>query len=419
MEKVIEKIKYNISEVQKLESFKSWIAEQKATDDDVIIINNSFVHREDTKTNKNQKYLAYGSNKELKIKTLYAYSESRINNDFKIYKKEKVKDNITELDEILKKEVKGIGELIFILLGSVDENITLSKELDCTFLKTVMYNPTIKKSKIEGDSLLINDTSDDEQIWNLITSHFIGEEFQSELTNDFKIEIGEILDEIEDESFSKLVLKKDLEKNAPTIIESMLSILKEELKEYDKSIKEFIESDKRDAKIFNNILRISYNFSTDASTLLKLIISICDLKPVILWGTIFHHYKLSEAFKDLPWNRSNSKASVKNYNNIIGNSRNQAFHKIFPFKNSLSIDLPNNSLKGATIKIFSRHSKKKDNQLSYDDKAMVDVLLDFTRTSEHKISFAFWEKNRTVMDLSVKLVEETNDFLELLYSLKK
>ncbi len=80
--------------------------------------------------------------------------------------------------------------------------------------------------------------------------------------------------------------------------------------------------------------------------------------------------------------------------------------------------MPNNSLKGATIKIFSKHSKKKENQLSYDDKAMVDVLLDFTRTSEHKIAFSFWEKNRTVMELSVKLFEETNEFLELLYSLK-
>lgn len=418
MEKVIEKINHNISEIQKLSSFKNWIAEHKATDDDIIIINNSFVHREDTKTNKNQKYLAFATNKENEIKTLYAYSESRINNDFKIYKKEKIKNNITELDEILKKEVKGIGELIFILLGTVDENITLTKDLDISFLKKIIYNPTFKKNIIEDSNLLINDTSDDEEIWNLITAHFTGDEFAIELTNEFKMEIGKILDDIEDESYSKLILKNKLENDAPTIIESMLSILKEELKEYDNSLKEYLESDKKEVKVFNNILRISYNFSTDVSTLLKLIISICDLKPIILWGTIFHHYKLSEAFKDLPWNRSNSKASVKNYNTIIGNSRNQAFHKIFPFKNSLSIDLPNNSLKGATIKIFSKHSKKRENQLSYDDKAMVDVLLDFTRTSEHKIAFSFWEKNRTVMELSVKLFEETNEFLELLYSLK-
>lgn len=79
---------------------------------------------------------------------------------------------------------------------------------------------------------------------------------------------------------------------------------------------------------------------------------------------------------------------------------------------------PNNSLKGATLKIFSQYSKKKDNQLNYEDKAMVDVLLDFTRTSEHKIAFSFWEKNRTIMELAINLIKETNDFLELLYSVK-
>lgn len=419
MENIKEKIRLNLSEVNKLSSFSEWISEQKTTDDDVIVINNSFVYREDTKTNKNPKYLAFTTNKSNDILDLFSFSESRINNDFKIYKKEKIKNNLVRLDEIIENEIKNIGELVFILLGSVDENITFSKPLLKNVVKTVNYNPAFKSNRIEDESLFINDTSDDEAIWSLISSHLVGKLAEVELSKDLKVTIGKILDELEEESYSKLILKKDLKKDSPSIIDSMVSILQAEILEYDKSLIEFEESDKKDTKAFNNILRISYNFSTDASTLLKLIISICDLKPIILWGTIYHHCKLSEAFKALPWNRSNSKPSLKNYNNIIGNSRNQAFHKLFPFKNSLSIDLPDNSLKGATLKIFSQYSKKKDNQLSYDDKSMVDVLLDFTRTSDHKIAFSFWEKNRTVMELSIQLIQETNNFLEQLYKIKK
>jgi hypothetical protein len=419
MENLKEKIRLNISEVNKLSSFKEWFSEQKTTDDDVIVINNSFVYREDTKTNKNPKYLAFTSNKTNDMLDLYTYSESRINNDFKIYKREKIKNNLVRLDEIIEKEIRNIGELVFILLGSVNENTTFSKPLLDTIVKTVHYNPTFKSNEIKDESLFINDTSDDEAIWSLISSHLVGGLAEVELTKELKVTIGKILDELEDESYSKLILKKDLKKDSPSILDSMVSILQAELLEYDRSLVEFEESDKKDTQAFNNILRISYNFSTDASTLLKLIINICDLKPIILWGTIYHHCKLSEAFKALPWNRSNSKPSLKNYNNIIGNSRNQAFHKLFPFKNSLSIDLPDNSLKGATLKIFSQYSKKKDNQLSYDDKSMVDVLLDFTRTSDHKIAFSFWEKNRTVMELSIQLIQETNSFLELLYAIKK
>jgi hypothetical protein len=418
MEKIIEKIKYNIVEIQQLPSFTKWFNSQKTTGNDIIIFNNSFVHREESRTNKNLKYLSYSISKSNQIDKIFVYSVNRILNDFKIFSKEKISDDLSNIENVLNDELKNIGELVFILLGTIDEDVNFTNQINTNFLKTITYNPKFSSNLIDGDNLIINDTSDEDEIWELITSYFRTSEFAAELTNDFKSEIGKKLDFIEDISYSKLILKSISDNNSPTILESMLTILKEQLKEYEKSIYEYIESKKDDSKLFNNILRISYNFSTDASTLLKLIMSICDLKPIVLWGTILHHYNLSEAFKDLPWNRSNSKPSLKNYNNIIANSRNQAFHKIFPFKNSLNIELPNNSLKGATIRIFSKHSKKKENQLSYDDKAMVDVLLDFTRTSEHKISFSFWEKNKIIMQLSIKLVEETNDFLKLIYSEK-
>ena len=69
----------------------------------------------------------------------------------------------------------------------------------------------------------------------------------------------------------------------------------------------------RDPRAFNEVLRLPYNFAGDAKTFIELIVSICDLKPVVLWGTIGSHFALSEAFRALPWMRSRNKASLKKY----------------------------------------------------------------------------------------------------------
>jgi len=47
-------------------------------------------------------------------------------------------------------------------------------------------------------------------------------------------------------------------------------------------------------------LAFAYNFASDATGYLNLIVSICDLRPLVLWGTIAEHLTLSEAFRGLP-----------------------------------------------------------------------------------------------------------------------
>jgi hypothetical protein len=145
-----------------------------------------------------------------------------------------------------------------------------------------------------------------------------------------------------------------------------------------------------------------------------LIVNVCDLKPIVLWGTINEQYKLSESFKNLPWIRSKRKASLENYKSIIGGSRNSAFHNFFPFKRSIDIIIPDKSLKEIKLRTFSEFTKKTQNSLKFTDKELIDVLMEFTRTNYHKITPMFWQKNLDVLIATKLLFISTSDFLEFL-----
>lgn len=166
----------------------------------------------------------------------------------------------------------------------------------------------------------------------------------------------------------------------------------------------------------NEILRIAYNFASDATTYLNLIVSICDLKPIVLWGTIAEHIALSEAFKQLPWTRSRNKPSMKNYTLTISDARNSAFHNLFPFRKSLQLTLPQSALQNAELRIFSEHGKKKDNRLSFQDRELIDLLTEFTRARERRVASRFWQQNLAVMDATIALFSATNSFLKTLYA---
>ena len=147
-----------------------------------------------------------------------------------------------------------------------------------------------------------------------------------------------------------------------------------------------------------------------------MIVSVCDLKPLVLWATLDKHYELSEALKSLPWTRSRRKASLKGYIDLVGDARNRAFHNVFPFDKALHFELPDGALAGAELRIFSEFgSRSHGNELNFHDKALAEVMLDFTRARRRPTPDAFWQKNETVMTSMVDLFAETNALLKDLY----
>ena len=96
--------------------------------------------------------------------------------------------------------------------------------------------------------------------------------------------------------------------------------------------------------------------------------------------------------------------------------QNSAFHDLFPFRKSLNVLLPDTALQKVSLRFFSEHARKRDNQLIYRDMELVDVLLAFTRARDRRAPSRFWHRNLQVMEALIELFGSTGAFLKLLHS---
>ena len=413
------KIEKNIIEsVKKITEgiyYKNWFSELKSIEeDDLIMFNNSFIFRDNSNTVKSSKYLGFSLTKKRTIKNYYVIQGVSINSDFKhIKSKEKAYTKIFLGDEIIR-EKKDLGVLLFVLVGIIDENIKLEIDLTTPIIKKIIFNPITEALEVKDDVLYLNDTSDEDLIWDIIKLHYQGNDLFVKNEILLKEEIGRLIDKIEKESYSLLKIPETINNNDLTVIKSLIIMLDVQIEDYKLALLKCSGDSVKDKNYFNELLKISYNFSSDALTFIRLIVNVCDLKPIVLWGTINEQYTLSESFKNLPWIRSKRKASLENYKSIIGGSRNSAFHNFFPFKRSIDIIIPDKSLKEIKLRTFSEFTKKTQNSLKFTDKELIDVLMEFTRTNYHKITPLFWQKNLDVLIATKLLFTSTSDFLESL-----
>ena len=188
--------------------------------------------------------------------------------------------------------------------------------------------------------------------------------------------------------------------------------LREQIKSYKEEVKKLDQLNENDP-IPVDILRIAYNFTDDAIKLVKLLVSLSDLKPIILWGTFISHYNFATALKNLPWSKQMNKPKINNYRDQISKARNRSFHRLLPFSKSFEVVLPNDTLEDVRIRFFSEYSGKESNNFTFKDKPIVDLLMDFSRTSEEVVERDFWKRNSYVMDYTLEMVEKTSEFLKI------
>lgn len=407
-------IQDKITAITKEAAYVNWLSSIKTVaEDDIVILNNSFIYR-DVSTSKNDKYLAFTLYGDRKIKEYYVVSEQSINLNFK-HVSNRTPIPKTKLSDAIKIEKKTLGNLLYVLIGVIEDNIEIEQELNSSVIKKIVLNPSLKKIKIVGDEVHINDTVDEDSIWSEIQKYYNSDSGFISTEEQLKISVGSAIDILESQSYSLLKVPEKIKKGQKNVTESLAEMLDIQIKEYQAALAKCKGDPTTDKNAFNEVLRIAYNYSSDALTFVRLIVSVCDLKPLALWMTIEEHYRLSESFKNLPWLRSKRKPSLKNYKGIIGGARNSAFHNLFPFKRSIDIQIPDKSLMQITLRTFSEYTKKKENQLRFQDKELVDVLTEFTRTNEHKISPSFWQKNLEVLIATKVLFEQTANSLKQLY----
>jgi len=411
-------IEESIDKIKSHPSFVSWYESQKFKEGDLIAINNSFVFRE-IKTAKSGQYILLKHGKAKFQKDVFVARGLNLNSDLVyFFSKHKNPPSLKILNEVIEEQLSTIGKVVFALIGNIQDNVILEEPFTKSGFTQISWNPNGDNLlEIIGSKIEIKHPYDEPALWK----EFISKCKRNNAVideDDAKKEFGTVLDKLQGRAEANLVLPTSISKEGKGITDSIIEALRERKSDYAKALKKCEGKPETDRDAFNEVLRISYNFSNDVIPLLKLIISICDLKPVILWATLGEHYALSEAFRALPWTRSKNKPSLKNYIDTVGDARNSVFHNLFPIQKALRFSLPSEAFQEVEMLIFSEYASK-GNKLTYQDKDLVDLFLEFTRARQRPVPSDFWKRNVDVMDRIIDLFDATNKVLKELYRITK
>jgi hypothetical protein len=418
------RIKRSVGGLLATQTFRNWFKDQNAKDGDLVIINNSFIYRKPViKTSKNEQYLC------LKVKggnasstDLFVVKPGEINSDFKLFSgKSQNLPHLTPLDEAVQQEVQRIGSLVFVLIGEL-------RDAECTVpinhrsVKELKYDPTTHEAYIQdtaggGKALVVNQLTDPEAAWNAI-KETLAEQAGNGLSS-LETAFAESFEKLREEARKHLILPtpgtKKIKVDAVTLLSQWRNSVSQQRKLYEKSLTEYGKGGTGADAHLREAMRIAYNFADDAIKVLELLVSVADLKAVLLWCTIKEHFDIAEAFRNLPWTKSRKKPSLERYQEIIGGARNRAFHNLLALDRTVEANLEGVQIGARRLTLFPPYSRLKSNvPFDYEDREMVQVLSELTRAPETTVPLDFWKKNDVVMECFERLLTATADALWIL-----
>jgi hypothetical protein len=416
---IVKAIKEDVGRLMSDKQFSTLkVEEEPFAEKDLLLINNSFLFRSSS-TSKSEKYLALRAKANKKFEDMpFIATGVGINKDLRKISSKSTNIYLTDLDKAIDEELDNLGVLLFVLVGEVNATLDTKASINLHNFKHVRWSNSAKETiKFTKDEIVVNQPHDIELIWSSIETHC--QKNNKALQDNHRELIIGALQDLQAEAFVQLKIPKrgtSISENA--FIDHVTDKLERERNAYNKALKQWIASSHTDESAYDQLLKISYNFVSDALRLLELIVSICDLKPIVLWGTVAEHFQLSEAFRNLFWTRTSKKAFLKDYKDVISTARNKAFHNLFPFETTIEVLLPNDSVQGVRLKIFTEYARQNNNKMMFKDKELADVFLQFTRAHVRHISVDFWKQNLKVIDATLELFTKTGEFLRLLLAVQ-
>ncbi|KKM01589.1 hypothetical protein LCGC14_1792930, partial [marine sediment metagenome] len=144
LNKYLEEVKDQVNLLWKHPTFSNWRKSQKLKAEDLIIINNSFLLRNDKKTSKNERYIG------LKMKDDETYEimivRKKINTDFKkISSKSKESYKLSNIEKEINEQFNELGKIVFILVGKKIQEDIIEKEINHKSLKKITWDSSIHK----------------------------------------------------------------------------------------------------------------------------------------------------------------------------------------------------------------------------------------------------------------------------------
>lgn len=414
-----------VSQIIDSEIFKKWIDAVKPPKPGYIVFNNSFFFRETQKTTKASGYLSVRvepAKDGVKFGGLFVLEGFSINLDFQYIPDGTGKiDKVLTLEQSLTALLEKFGKVAFVFIGNIKDDVSVAVEINESGVKKLVLSPQQKDlvSFNDGD-LSIRELLDDEPLWTeLQTCYKPDGKTVIPPPDVLAASLSKALTKLRETAYVRLTLPDEAKKETRTMLDDITSAFDDANKAYKNSLGKCGGDYKKDQQEFNNVLRLAYNFTTDAVDFLKLIAQLSDLKPPILYATVGAQFNLSNSFRELPWPRSEQKGSLKLYDATIKGARNRAFHRLFPFSKAINVDVSSLSFKATKLLLFPEFTSRKGNQLDYEDRELVEIMTQFSRTTEHTVTPVFWQKNLAVMENTVALLKQLKTALFAILSDQK
>ncbi len=279
-----EAVEESISKLINHPSFQKYLAERLAKKpmkkDDILIFNNSFVYREEVKTNMSDLHvvLKFTDNKKLGNKLYIVKSKTNnVKEGFSLFNtRENNKANLVDIKNAVKEQTQSLGDLLFILIGQIDDSLVIEVPLQTLQqgnFRKLIWDPALQTpTLVSKDTITVQDTYDEELIWSEVKRQLpatSNEDFEKLRGN-----LGAGLDKLQDLAVARLILPTSAEKNQNCMTSLTIEVLKKQRDEYAQALNKFMRSKTSSDSAINDILRIAYNFSSDAIAFLRLIISI-------------------------------------------------------------------------------------------------------------------------------------------------
>lgn len=395
-----------IDGLSKRSEFVEWLKEERISEG-LVLVNNSFIFRQKIKTNKSSYYLAIPLDAAgtLDLKHPKVASGISFNTDFKFLSaKAKNQPTLEALPEAIEHELQKLGSIVMVLVADVLNTVVTTEPIAHSIYTGITLDPKSKNElAIHGTTITINSAADDEAIWDRL-----GDVSGQRPPDDLADPLAAALENIRRKHYALLKLPTGSTPSHP-LIDSFVEALRENTTRYKKALGESKGLPTPQTNEFNDLLRIAYNFASDAVLVLRLLISVCDLKPVVRWCTVDEWFRLADAFRTLPWSKLKQKPSLDTYQQTINAARNRAFHRLLPVDNTLRLEIEGKTLGTVTLRLFPEYlTRRAEENLDYEDRALVEILADFTRVGERTVSSDFWQRNLLVMETTIDLLARTS-----------
>jgi hypothetical protein len=418
-EKIAGRVNSGLESLTEQASFKDLLTSSTPAEGDLVLVNNSFIYRDTVKTTKSPKYIAGRLSKDGTVSSwgIVAWDHP-LNVDFKhLSVRSGNLPAVVDLDDAVNDELPTVGSVVFSLIGSVGERPPTEVSLSAIF-EVLRYDSTaVNQVARDGNALVINTLADPEGLWadvdELVRSEGASDNDVARLASQF----GKALDDLREQTPRLIHLNAGSQGPlGGSLLGQIASHMESQLNEYERALKT-LGRDSSDRDAYNNILRISYNFASDAIDLVTLFVSICDLKPLVQWLTIAENFALAEAFRRLPFGvASTRKPSLKAYADVVGGARNHAFHDFFAFDRPFEVDLSGVTLRARRLLLFHAHRRAPEDAFDYEDRELVEVLRSFSRAPERSVSMDFWRRNFDVLKSAHRLTVGIGEALQLLWN---